>query len=238
MQPGRPFHFRHFSLMHHRSTMKVGTDAVLLGAWITPWEAVEILDVGTGSGILALMLAQRSAARIEAIDIDQHSVEEASFNFACSQWNNRLKATKADFTDFSLHSEKKYCLIVSNPPFFTSFYKTRHQRRNLARHTDTLSFHELITGTLRLLKPSGRLCLVLPHNEGLNFIKLAEKHGLYEQNRMDIISVEGRQPNRMNLELSLQKSTQKCPEEFVIRHADGRFTKQYIDLLQDYYLGL
>ena len=119
MTDARPFHFKHFSLYHHRSTMKVGTDAILLGRWTEVKPTDVVLDIGTGCGLLPLMLSQKGVAQVDAVDIDKASVEEASVNFESSQWREHLKAYCADIVDFQ--PNKKYDLIVSNPPFFSRF---------------------------------------------------------------------------------------------------------------------
>ena len=116
MNDTRPFHFKHFSLFHHRSTMKVGTDAILLGCWVEVRPTDVVLDIGTGCGLLPLMLAQKGVGQVDAVDIDAASIEEASVNFQASQWRDQLKAYCTDIVDFQ--TEKRYDLIVSNPPFF------------------------------------------------------------------------------------------------------------------------
>lgn len=237
-QEHRPFHFKHFSLFHHRSTMKTGTDAVLLGAWTSTRNTHRILDAGTGCGIISLMLAQRSNAFIDALDIDLASAEEAAFNFSRSQWKHRLTAIHADLQDYVQSSVFKYDLIVSNPPFFTSSFKTKHPRRNLARHTDTMNPGMILNAADTLLHPSGRLSIVLPFNEGWLFVKQAGQAGFGVNRLLHIIPVRGRRPNRMNIEFGKQSPADEWTGEFVIREANGNFSPDYLALLKDYYLGL
>lgn len=169
----QPFQFKQFAVAHHRATMPVGTDAVLLGAWAKHAQPGCILDVGTGSGIIALMLAQRFVnAQIEAIDYDIQSVEEAAENFANSPFTNRLSAAQADFRAFE--SSTQYDLIVSNPPYFETAIKPTAESRRLARHTDTLSYPVLLKGVAKLLTNDGCFCCVLPANATKRFIAEAE----------------------------------------------------------------
>lgn len=239
MEGGRPFHFRHFSLMHHQSTMKVGTDAVLLATWADATDCNNVLDIGTGCGIIPLMLAQRfSNIFIEAVDIDLPSVEEASENFMRSRWRNRLKAFNADITNFSLTNHIQYDLIVSNPPFFTSVFKTRQERRNLARHADSLSFDQLAQAVRMLLNAQGRFALVLPDIQFRSWNNAAIAAGLHLGKIQEIIPVEGKAANRFNMEYSLNPSKPLQHSTFTIRLSDGNFSMEYKKQLSDFYLGL
>ena len=237
MTDARPFHFKHFSLYHHRSTMKVGTDAVLLGRWVEVRPTDVVLDIGTGCGILPLMLAQKGVSQVNAVDLDAVSIEEATVNFMASQWRDQLQAYCSDIADFQ--SDKKYSLIISNPPFFIRSFKCDADRKNRARHTDvTLSFDVLCESVCRLMEARGRFAVVLPVNESMDFLKVADSYGLYLYKRMTIIPIEGKEPNRVNLELQFAQSAEVQEETFVIRGTDNRFTKQYNEFLKDYYLGL
>ena len=236
MIDARPFHFKHFSLYHHRSTMKVGTDAVLLGRWVEVRATDYVLDIGTGCGILPLMLAQKGVAHVDAVDIDEASFEEAKTNFEASQWRDLLQAHCANIVDFQ--TDKRYDLIISNPPFFNRSYKCEADRKNRARHTDeTLPYASLCREVGRLLKPDGRFALVRPLNESVDFLKVAEHTGLFLQKRMTIVPIAEREPNRVNLELGFSPCDVVKEEMFVIRGADNRFTQQYTEFLKDYYLG-
>ena len=237
MTDARPFHFKHFSLFHHRSTMKVGTDAILLGRWVEVRPTDLVLDIGTGCGLLPLMLAQKVVSQVDAVDIDKPSIEEASINFKASQWREQLNAYCVNIVDFQ--TDKRYDLIVSNPPFFNRFSKCDSERKSRARHNDmTLSYRTLCEVAARLLQPNGRLAIVLPMNESQEFLKEAELCGLYLHKRMKIIPIAGKEPNRVNLELCFEKGREVCEETFVIRDADKRFTAQYCEFLRDYYLGM
>ncbi len=217
--------------------MKVGTDAVLLGRWVEVWPTDVVLDIGTGCGILPLMLAQKGISQADAVDLDSVSIDEATVNFKASQWRDQLQAYCSDIADFQ--TDKKYDLIISNPPFFIRSFKCDADRKNRARHTDvTLSFDVLCESVCRLMEARGRFAVVLPVNESMDFQKVADSYGLYLSKRMTIIPIEGKEPNRVNLELQFMQSAAVLEETFVIRRTDNRFTDQYNEFLKEYYLGL
>lgn len=230
------FHFKHFTLHHDRSTMKVGTDAVLLGAWAEVKPTDWVLDIGTGCGVLPLMLAQKGVAKVHAVDLDEASVLEAAENFDASQWRDRLFAFHADIRKFTMQCA--YDLIISNPPFFVNSFKSDTDRKNQARHTDTsLSFSDLIASVRRLLKPVGRFVVVLPERESNEFIPIAEQANLFVYRRENIIPVEGKGPNRVNLEFRYGQPLSTVVDDLVIRTADGLFTDDYNRVVADFYLG-
>ena len=237
MNDARPFHFKHFSLFHHRSTMKVGTDAILLGRWVEVRPTDMVLDIGTGCGLLPLMLSQKGVSQVDAVDIDADSIEEAKANFEASQWRDQLNVICADITDYQ--TDKRYDLIISNPPFFNRFSKCDSERKSRARHNDmSLSYEMLCKEVCRLLNPDGRFAVVLPVSVSVEFLKMAETNGLFLHKRMDIIPIEGEEPNRVNLELGFRKVAEIQGEIFTIRDRDKRFTPHYNEFLKDFYLGL
>lgn len=236
MTDQRPFHFKHFSLYHHRATMKVGTDAVLLGRWVKVKPTDICLDIGTGCGILPLMLMQKGVDRVDAIDLDEASIAEATENFKASQWRDKMQAVCADVRLFQ--PNRRYDLIVSNPPFFINSFKCDADRKNQARHTDiSLTFTDLCESVARLLNPDGRFAVVLPVTESVAFLKAAEGMGLFLHKEMDIIPVEGKEPNRVNMELGFVKTENIVKERFTIRQLNGCFTSQYNEFLKNFYLG-
>lgn len=175
--PSQAFRFKQFTVQHHRATMPVGTDAVLLGAWAFHASPQTILDVGTGCGVIALMLAQRfERAAITAIDLDATSVEEANENFENSPFANRLTAKQADFRAFQ--AATKFDLIVSNPPYFNTKIKPTAENRSLARNTETLPYPALLKQTANLLHQNGCFCCVLPVLAIKEFVFEAELCGL------------------------------------------------------------
>lgn len=216
--------------------MKVGTDSILLGCWVEVRPTDVVLDVGTGCGLLPLMLAQKGVAQVDAVDIDAASVEEAIINFKASQWRDRLAAYCTDIVDFQM--DRRYDLIISNPPFFNHFSKCDSERKSRARHNDvTLSYETLCTEAARLMQPEGRLAVVLPVSVSGDFLKVAEKAGLHLRKQLTIIPIEGKEPNRTNLELGFVKPAEIQEARFTIRGEDNRFTAQYRAFLKEFYLG-
>jgi len=233
----RPFHFQQFSLYHHRSTMKVGTDAVLLAVSTDLEGVAEVLDIGSGCGIISLLLAARSdVINVDAVELDVGSFEEASENFLQSPFANRLHPFHADINYFVPEAGKKYDLVISNPPFFINDHRPERAGRKLARHTDTLRYGQLVASVLRFMKPEGRFSVVLPYRESKVFLELAEKSGLYLQHQMLIFPKPCKEPNRVNLLLGTSSAFTET-EKFIIRNEDGSFTKQYLDMVKNYYLS-
>jgi len=233
----RPFHFQTFSLHHHRSTMKVGTDAVLLGIWTELSGIKSVLDVGAGCGIISLILASRSPVVVDAVELDNDSFEEASQNFAESPFSNRLSIFHADFNHFVSTENKKYDLIVSNPPFFINDFQSKNPRKSLARHTQSLTYEQLVNGAQKLLNLNGKIAVVLPYRESRFFLQAAQIAGFFVEKKMLIFPVVGREPNRMNLLLS-RKPVDLQTEKFTIRDGDGKFTNQYVEFVRDYYISV
>lgn len=232
------FHFKQFTIEQDRCAMKVGTDGVLLGAWVKVNGANRILDIGTGTGLIALMLAQKSNAIIDAIDIDKDAFEQAKKNTANSKWKERINIFHTSLQEFSGSSKNKYDLIVSNPPFFEGTYKAGTEARNIARHTDeTLSFDDLITGVKNLLKPGGRFCVILPFKEGNDFIEKAFLNNLFIQKLTRVKTKSEKQEKRLMFEFGFEK-TNAVEDDIVIQEADLSFTQEYIELTKAYYPGL
>ena len=232
----RPFFFKKFGLFHHRSTMKIGTDAILLSRWVEVTENDDILDVGTGCGLIPLMLAQKGIKHADAVEIDYDSYEEAKQNFSNSAWNSQLFAIHDDIKSYPLTCEKKYDLIISNPPFFFGDNVPVKAKKGLARHTNTLNYNDLISSIKNLLEVNGRFVLVLPAIESRVFLKEAENQGFYLQKEMKIVPIEGKEPNRVNMQLVVNQVNNVESETFVLRNKDHSFTKEYKDFLKDFYL--
>lgn len=222
-----PFRFKQFSVNDDKSTMKVGTDAVLLGAWADVGEAKSILDIGTGCGVIALMLAQRSGAHVTAIDIDKNSAEQAEENFKASPWS--IEVFNTSLQDFE---KGTYDLIVSNPPFFSnSFLPPKVERKN-ARHTETLTFDDLMKSVKRLLNPGGRFAVVIPADNA-ELMNAANLYGFYCNRKTSVYPRA--KLERYLLEFSL---TRKIPleDELVLHDGDGR-SAAYQKLAESFYLG-
>ncbi|MFQ8827272.1 MAG: tRNA1(Val) (adenine(37)-N6)-methyltransferase [Alistipes sp.] len=184
------FAFKRFTVRQPRSAMRVGTDGVLLGAWCDPAPADgRMLDVGTGTGVIALILAQRNpSARIDAVEIDEGGCLDAEGNFAASPWAGRLTLYRRPFADFAAGCPVRYDRIVSNPPYFVASLQSPDPARTAARHAESLSYADLAAGAARLLVPSGRLSVILPVETACDFAALALSEGLY---RVRTLAVRG-----------------------------------------------
>ena len=233
----RPFFFKKFGLFHHRSTMKIGTDAILLARWIEVSENDDVLDIGTGCGLIPLMLAQKGIKSADAVEIDRDSYEEAAQNFSISAWKSRIFAINDDIKHYSEICAKKYDLVVSNPPFFFGDNIPEKEKKGLARHTNTLSYSDLLASVKKVIKPDGRFALVLPARESVTFLKEVENQGFYLQKELLIVPIEGKEPNRINMQLIVNQVDSVESETFVLRHPDHSFTKECKDFLKDYYLN-
>lgn len=230
------FRFKQFSVSHRQSTMKVGTDAVLLGALANVDENCKrVLDVGTGCGIIALMLAQRSSALIDAIDIDENSVIEARENFQHSPWSNRLNSIHSSFQDFSSSGVDLYDLIVSNPPFFQNSLLPKNERFILAKHNQQLNFGNFLHASARLLSPTGKLAIILPVNESEIFTQTAGSMNFFLTRCYAIIPVIGKVQNRKVMLFSKENDGNPICQEIMLRSGSGKFSDEYKLLTQDFH---
>ncbi|HZK92816.1 MAG TPA: methyltransferase [Prolixibacteraceae bacterium] len=228
------FVFKQFRIEQQKAAMKVGTDGVLLGAWSPVNDDKRILDVGTGTGLIALMLAQRSEAIIDAVEIDELACEEAEFNFAHSPWNDRLKVFNTNFQKFSDLPCEPYDLIVSNPPFFVNSLKTKNAALSVARHNDVLTFEQLAICARKLLHNTGRLCVIIPFTSCEEFRGCARLAGFYLRKQTQIIPKFGKIPKRVLLEFTVQPGY-PINNELVILGEDGYYTEDYKTLTASYY---
>lgn len=232
------FHFRHFTIHQDKCAMKVGTDGVLLGAWIHAAGSNRILDIGTGTGLIALMMAQKSNAQIDAIDIDQDAALQASENFKESPWPSRLNAISGSVQGFAMNHSEKYDLIVSNPPYFMGAYPTPSEARSIARHMDEhLSIEELVEAVNLLLTENGRFCIILPYIEGSRFKSYASEHGLYPTRITRVITKTGKTEKRVLMEFS-KSITAPLEDDIILQDEQGNYTEQYRKLTTDFYPGM
>lgn len=220
--------------------MKVGTDGVLLGAWVeATFPPMRILDIGTGTGLLALMMAQKfPAAMIDAVEIDHQAFLQASENFAASKWANRLKIYPSSIQKFTQIVPYKYDLILSNPPYFHNSHKAKNIARTQARHNDTLPSNELLEAACQILNPKGSFHLILPPIEGHQFQQLAGEYGLYCRRMMHFKPTPTKATKRVLLELSRLKVEKiKQVEELIGRGTNHEHTAAYCHLTKDFYLN-
>jgi tRNA1Val (adenine37-N6)-methyltransferase len=228
------FRFKQFSVKHHLSSLKVTTDAVLLGAWVDKPLAANILDIGTGSGVLALMMAQKyQSATIDAIDIDIPSIEEASFNFLQSPWSNRLSAFCIDFKNFD--SNKKYDLIISNPPYFVDSLVSPNPQKAVAKHTLSLDYKSLVEGITKLITNEGFAYIVLPFYNIELLKDICHKNGLYIAKLCAVSSFYDQSPFLALVAISvIEKNVEH--DVLAIRDSQHKYTPEYSDLTNDFYL--
>lgn len=232
------FRFKQFVVKQEGAAMKVGTDGVLLGAWADLQGVKSVLDIGSGSGVVALMIAQRCDAQIEAVEIDRASAEQAKINFEASSWSDRLKICNLSFQDYSEKVCEPFDLLVSNPPYFTRSLKSQTEQRNLVRHTDQLPNEDLLKGVVKLLSPHGRFCAVFPYVEGNIFIAQAANYGLFCNRKLYVQSKPDKPTLRILTEFSFKKK--KLIEESISIHTmkgDSEYTDEYKKLTADFYLA-
>ena len=234
------FQFKQFTVWHDKCAMKVGTDAVLLGAWADITNSKSILDVGTGTGIIALMLAQRGMGVIDAIDIDADACAQAKENVMASPFSDRINVIHAACTEYTAsgNERKVYDLIVSNPPYFVNSLKCPDSKRSTARHTDSLPLSELIGNTCPLLSPHGRIALILPYKQKEEVKSLAQKNMLFVSRQTDVIPVRGAQPKRLLIELSHIESEETIHDTLTLEERERQRTPEYITLTRDFYLKM
>ncbi len=231
-----PFKFKKFILYHQKSTLKVGTDAILLGAWACTENAEKILEIGCGCGIITLMLAQRSNATIDAVEIDFNSTEEAKRNAEISEWKNRINIQNISFQDFIKDKKEIYDLIVSNPPYFSNSLKSNDLNRNLAKHNDSLSYKELASGILKLLKTNGKATIILSKSESKTFKNIALENGLYCNKEMEVFPKTGLKSNRLLMQFEKQKLEPEI-KKISILDSNNKHTTEFINLCKDFYLN-
>lgn len=229
------FDFKQFSVRHDKCGMKVGTDGVLLGAWCATGNAMHILDIGTGSGLVALMLAQRSKAQIAGIEIDEEAASQAERNFETSPWNDRLSIYHTDI--LSLTTDIKYDLIVSNPPYFDSSLQSPDQKRTAARHTETLTYTDLLQKSVELLAPKGRICLIIPADRESKIDEWCKENNLFPTHKTYVLPKPDALPKRILVELS-QQNHPLLVDELVIELSRHQYSADFITLTQDFYLKM
>lgn len=236
------FAFKQFTINQDRCAMKVGTDGVLLGAW-TPifHNPFNILDIGAGTGLLALMLAQRSyAQQIDAVEIDEDAYEQCVENFEQSKWNDRLfcyHASIDEFTEEFFEEEEEYDLIVSNPPFYSENYSSGDEKRDKARFQEALPFDELIESAQALLSENGIFAVIIPYKEEENFIALAASVYLYP---LKITRVKGAPTTEIKRSLLAFSRLEQTPiiDELTIETERHKYTPEYIELTKYFYLKM
>jgi tRNA1Val (adenine37-N6)-methyltransferase len=233
------FQFKKFTVNQDRCAMKIGTDGVLLGAWCPiDNRPFSVLDIGAGTGILSLMLAQRSNAdQIDAIEIDENAYEQCVDNFESSPWGDRLFCFHAGLDEFMDEPEDEYDIIISNPPFYSEDYKTESEQRDLARFQDAMPFEDLVEAANLLLSENGILAVIIPHKEEKDFIALAND---FELHPFKITRVKGTPTTEIKRSLLAFSRIKKSAlvDELTIETARHQYTEDYIALTKDFYLKM
>lgn len=234
------FSFKQFSIHQDKCAMKVGTDGVLLGAWAPiGHNPYSILDIGAGTGVIALMLAQRShAEQIDALEIDEDAYEQCVENFEASPWADRLFCYHAGLDEFMDEPEDEYDLIVANPPFYTEDYKSGDEKRDTARFTDSLPFEDLAEAASLLLSDEGVFAVIIPFKEEERFIQLAKENELYPVKITRVKGMLNTVTKRSLLAFSRKEAENIANDEIVIETSRHQYTPEYINLTKDFYLKM
>jgi tRNA1Val (adenine37-N6)-methyltransferase len=232
------FDFKAFRVFHEKSAMKVGTDSVILGTIVPVHENItRIADIGCGSGLLSLMMAQRCNAIIDAIEIDEATAQEAAFNFAQSPWFDRLHLHAHSFQQHSILATEKYDILISNPPYYEKgkSYPIPDSTRLSARHTHALSFLALVLGANKMLHAQGELWLILPMIEAKEFIQIATENELFLIAEIHVHSKASKLANRMVMGFAKAPQTKKI-QHLVVYKEDGSRSEEYAQLTEAFYL--
>ena len=234
--PNPYFHFKQFSICHDKCAMKVGTDGVLLGAWADTGNAADILDVGTGTGLIAIMLAQRSTAKVDAVEIDENAFSQAAENIRGCPWPERIHLIKSSFQEYSFVCGKTYDLIVSNPPYFKNQYRPSEKSRAIARHDDSLSLMDLVFHADLILKPDGIISVIIPTESIDIYREFLHQKYLFVQRVLYVMPSTGKPAKRILVEAGRRKSTIKKNSLAIDSGKRHQYTKEYIDLTREFYL--
>ncbi len=231
------FQFQQFRVAQDRCAMKISTDAVLLGSLVQSDRPKRILDIGTGTGIIALMLAQRfPLARLTAVELDPDAAIQAKENFEESPFSERLAVLQGRFQDFQ--AEERFDLLVSNPPFFSDHLPTSNPKRQQALHTDSLSFEELLQKASQLLAPFGSFWVILPPRQMQDFIQCATAHGLFPSIRVGIRDSAAKPIHREVICFTFSDTMANAPsEELHLKNGDGSYSERYQKLISGFLLG-
>ncbi|MCE9855244.1 tRNA(1)(Val) (adenine(37)-N(6))-methyltransferase TrmN [Raoultella planticola] len=235
--PRNGFTFKQFFVAHDRCAMKVGTDGILLGAWAPIAQVKHVLDIGSGSGLLALMLAQRTDDRVmlDAVELDEEAAAQARENVVTSPWGARIQVHLGDIQRWQPAQTRRYELIVSNPPFFAEGVPCATSQREQARYTTTLDHVTLLTCAAELITEEGFFCVVLPVDIGNTFVQRAQTMGWHLRLRTDVAETEMRPPHRVLLAFSPTEG--ECfSDRLIVRGPEQQYSEGFTALTQDFYL--
>lgn len=230
------FKFKQFEIIQEHCTMKVNTDGVLLGAWTESKGCKAILDIGTGTGVIALMMAQKTPeASITGIEIDPISSEEAQSNVDRSKFHSQVTIVNQSIQDFARQANITFDLIISNPPFFTGGTFSANENKANVRHTIKLPHGDLLQAVNHLLSLDGRFSLILPYIEGLRFVELAERSNLHVSRMTEVRHHKGKNVERLLIQLQKSKSQLRKNELFIMEDDLQNYSAEFISLTRDFY---
>ncbi len=232
------FQFKQFRVEQNHAGMRVNTDGVLLGAWGELKHAHNCLDIGTGTGLIALMMAQRCNAQIDAVEIEEGACKDAESNFTASNWGTRLTLYNTSIQEFNKNNKKKYDAIFCNPPFFENALKSTSNEKNLARHTDSLSFEDLFRCTEDLLVPSGTFSMIIPAENETIIINTGKKYQLYPKRILEIRSHQTKPVSRLLIEFSFSTTFIEISDLTIYLEKTTNYTAEFINLTYEFYLSL
>jgi tRNA1Val (adenine37-N6)-methyltransferase len=229
------FQFKQFSIAQDHCEMKVGTDGTLLGAWADVSISERILDIGTGTGLIALMVAQRSNATIVGIEIDEHAARQALENVQNCPWKERIRIVCKSIQEYT--EDSLFDTIISNPPYFSKSLACPISRRNIARHTEILPFIDLITNANRLLTTTGQFCVIIPTECQADFIQLCWEQNLYLKRKTLVKTCIHKEPKRVLISFSHNQTVNPIYDDLIIENDDHSYTEQYKILTREFYLN-
>lgn len=237
----KPFQFKQFAVAQDQCAMKVGTDGVLLGAWAGTEQVKKVLDVGTGSGVIAIMMAQRIPnAEVHAIEIEEAAYVQAAANIEECEWSDRLQPIHQSIQDYAKLSSEEYDLVISNPPFFSGGTFSLDENRTNVRHTVKLPHGDLLSAARKLLSKEGKLCIILPFIEGLRLQEVAKTYRLYCSKITEVTSRPGQKAERLLMEFQKATCAEIAKDEMSIyASAKGKkYSEAYINMTKQFYLKM
>lgn len=230
------FRFKEFTINQDLAPFKVGTDGVLLGSLCSKIKANRVLEIGTGTGLIALMIAQNNDGLVDAIEINEEAYKIAQYNINQSNWASRINCTRIALQQFVMGNSNKYDLIVCNPPFFENSKRSKNESKNVARHTHCLTTNDLISCSQKILNPTGKIIVIYPYTQMDHIINTADKWSLHCSAKWNVKPTPYKPPKRIILQF--EKTKKKLQETTIVIEQNGRhqYSEEYIRLTEPYYL--